>query len=193
MRSCTHCGEALPFLSRADARYCAARCRVAAMRVRRKLPTFPTDLTDRPRWVRRDAAKVPLQTNGRNASSTNPRTWSSFDEAVASPAGVGLGFVLNGDGVVCVDLDHVFVDGVLAGWAAELLAGLPPTFVERSPSGDGLHVWGWCDLPFTGQVVEVPGGSVEVYGDVRYLTMTGESLDGVRHLADLTEALYRYF
>lgn len=189
MRRCAHCSEALSPLARADARYCTTRCRMAAMRLRRTLPTFPLELTDEPRWIRRTHTKVPLRLNGRNASSTDPSTWTTYDRAADSNVGAGLGFVLNGDGIVCLDLDHCFERGALAPWAQRLVDKLPPTFIERSPSGDGLHIWGRANLPFAGRRVQIDGGTVEIYSSARYLTMTGDAWCAQRTLADLTDTL----
>src|SRR5690349_1159463 len=101
---CEHCVGLMPLLSRPSlARYCPGRCRTAACRARRQVPA---EMTSRPRWVRRTAKKVPLTTAGRAASSTDPGTWSSYRQARASKVGVGVGFVLDGDGVVCIDIDH---------------------------------------------------------------------------------------
>ena len=186
MRFCAHCSSTLPALMRSDARYCSARCRVAG---NRRKPDFPTELVARDRWVRYSKNKIPLTVEGSTASSMNPITWSTHDDAVVSTAGVGSGFVLNGDGIVCIDIDHCYTDGILAPWAAELLAEFPATYVERSPSGDGLHIWGVATLPFTGRHITFAGHKVEVYGDRRYITITRDPIGHARHLADLDKAL----
>jgi primase-polymerase (primpol)-like protein len=80
--------------------------------------------------------------------------------------------VLNGDGIVCLDLDDCLSDAGLTPWAASVLASLPATYIELSPSERGLHVWGRGDLPH-GRVLSVDGGKVELYGNGRYLTITG--------------------
>ena len=166
-RTCGRCGDRLGFEVRADARYCSTRCRVAAHRAAKKLPKA---LTSRPRWVRhRD--KVPLTADGKPASSTDQATWTSYVDAAASPAGDGLGFVLNGDGLACLDLDHALEDGQLVPWAAEVLAQIPPTYVEVSPSGEGLHVWGTAKVHVFGKVRD--GRNLEFYTNRRYLTVTG--------------------
>lgn len=120
---------------------------------------------------------MPLTTSGSTASSTAPSTWSTFADANRSTAGAGLGFVLNGDGIVCLDLDHCLVGDQLAPWAADLLATIPATYVEVSPSGDGLHVWGRADV-VQGRKLVLNGGNVEVYGTGRYITITGERFCG---------------
>jgi primase-polymerase (primpol)-like protein len=154
-------------LARGDARYCSSRCRVAA---HRNQP--PAELRAIDRWVRFSADKVPLRVAGGSASSTNPSTWSTYAEAQASPIGVGVGFVLNGDGIVCVDLDHCVSGNRLAPWAAAILADCPPTFTERSVSGSGLHVWGYANVQ-RGRKLSVNGGGLEVYGTSRYIAVTG--------------------
>ncbi|CAB5217760.1 DNA primase/polymerase, bifunctional, N-terminal [uncultured Caudovirales phage] len=190
MRRCSHCSQELSPLTRADARYCAARCRVAAMRKRRNDTPFPEELVEQDRWIRRTVSKIPKQINNRNASSTDPDTWTDYDTADASKVGAGLGFVLNGDGIICIDIDHCFDNlGVLQPWARRFLNRLPNTYVERSPSGNGLHVWGKANLPFGGKHVDMVGGRLEVYGNSRYLTMTGDAFGPSRRLADLTSTL----
>lgn len=157
-------------MARRHARFCSGRCRTAAHRAG---STFPAELRGLPRWVRRSAGKVPLTVSGRAASSTDPRSWATYAQASRSRAGVGLGFVLNGDGVVCLDLDHCVVDGALLRDPARLLERLPPTYVERSPSGDGLHVWLRGELPRSGRV-RLFGVACEGYSTARFLTMTGD-------------------
>lgn len=184
-RICEHCGEAMPLLARAHARYCSGRCRTAACRARRQ--AVPSELTGQARWVRRSAAKVPLATDGEAASSTDPATWTTYRQARASDVGVGLGCVLtDADDVVCIDLDHALDEhGRPVPWAAEILDRTPPTWIEVSPSGRGLHIWGRAAM-VGGRRLPRPGGGVEVYGSGRYITVTGRAYPGsVARLGDL--------
>jgi hypothetical protein len=144
------------------------------MAAHRRRRTVPAELRERARWVRYSARKVPLRVGGGCDSSTDPSSWASFDEAAASPIGVGLGFVLNGDGIVCIDLDHCLEGRRLASWAREILAALPRTYVEVSPSGSGLHVWGFADVDRAVVVRRDDGGGIELYSTGRYLTVTGD-------------------
>ncbi|SFK73441.1 bifunctional DNA primase/polymerase [Streptomyces pini] len=186
-RRCEHCGEHLAARHAHNARFCSGRCRVAAHRARR---TIPTELTSRPRWVRRTARKVPLTVGGETASSTDPSTWSRYREAAASTVGTGLGFVLNGDGIVCIDLDHCLDDeGEVLPWAALILDSAPGCWVERSVSGRGLHVWGRGPLRH-GRRIARDGTSIEVYGTGRFIAVTGETWgDTPRRLGDLSELI----
>jgi primase-polymerase (primpol)-like protein len=112
----------------------------------------------------------------------NPFTWTDYEDAASSTAGVGLGFVLNGDGVVCLDVDHCVTDGVPDVWVRGLLSEVAGTYVELSPSGTGLHIWGTASLSFGGRVVSYGPGFVEIYGSGRYLTVTGSALNSSRDL-----------
>jgi primase-polymerase (primpol)-like protein len=119
---------------------------------------------------------------GKAASSTNPRTWSSFDVAAASSVGDGLGFVLNGDGIACVDLDHCINGGVLEPWAQAILDRTPATYVEVSPSGTGLHIFGFATVGAGRNL-----GGVEFYDRGRYMTVTGKRWGkSPRVLADIS-------
>lgn len=167
---CEGCGEPINLL-RDDARTCSPRCR---KRVSRRAQ-FPESMTSRDRWVRRTADKIPLTVAGKFASSTDPRSWSSFAEARKSGAGVGLGFIL-GDGIGCVDLDHCFDGGKLADWAAECIASItePIIFAERSQSGDGVHVF--IEAPEAPGRKIRDGRNIERYTAGRYIAVTGDRL-----------------
>lgn len=167
MVKCGRCHSRLSPLVRADARYCSTACRVAASRRRP-----PRGLRQHPAWVRHDEHKVPLQLDGRRARVDDPATWATWDQVNSSAVGVGTGVVLNGNGLVCIDLDKCVSGRRLAGWAEQLLSGLPGTYVEVSMSGRGLHIFGMADFP-GGRVGEFEGHRVEIYGDLRYIAVTG--------------------
>ena len=113
---------------------------------------------------------MPLTPTGAPAKSNDPTTWSDFATVSTSTVGVGIGFVLSDvDRIACVDLDDCLdarrrpVD-----WVVPILADLPPTFVEVSPSGRGLHVWGFATIDRGRRTA-----GIEVYGSGRYITVTG--------------------
>lgn len=186
-RRCEHCRTHLGARHAHNARYCSGRCRTAACRARR---TVPAELAQRPRWVRRSVAKVPLTVGGATASSTDPATWARHAEAARSTAGAGLGFVLNGDGIACVDLDHCLNGERLAPWAQRVLDLAPGCWVERSVSGDGLHIWGRGALPSGRRIPLDGGGTAELYGTGRYIAVTGQTWgDTPRRLGDLHDLI----
>lgn len=167
--SCEKCGGrvTVPDRQGRPARFCSGACRQKAYRDRQP----PAALRKRDRWVRwtltSDGRKLPLQASrSRNASVSDPRTWSSYAAARKSEVGTGLGYVL-GDGIGCIDLDDCLDSaGVLSPLAAEVLRDNPHAWVERSQSGRGLHVWGLLE--------EGPGRTtkeIEVYSRGRYIAL----------------------
>lgn len=173
-KTCGYCGGSTR-LMRADAKFCSTKCRVYGGRAAKRRQAFPVAMTSRDRWVRRAADKRPLTIDGTAGSSTNPRTWSTYEAASASTAGVGLGFVLNGDGIGVLDLDHAIVDGAILPWAAEVLAANPGTFTEVSQSGEGLHIWGLLAATRGRKIRD--GRNIEIYSTGRYVAM-GTPLPG---------------
>lgn len=129
-----------------------------------------------------------MTVRGTSASSTNRQTWTDYQTAAAAKVGDGLGFVLNGDGIICIDLDHC-LDGQPSAEAQALIDSLPNTYIEVSPSGKGLHIWGFANLEH-GRRFTRNGLSVEVYPNGRYITVTGRAYNRAPLAQlDLTELL----
>ena len=148
---------------------------------------IPVPLRERPQWVLwreeprnpgEKPTKVPYTTTGRRASSTDPATWSSFDDvwAVFRRGGYsGIGFVFTAEDEFCgIDLDKSLdEDGHLLPWAAEIIAKLD-SYTERSPSGRGVKIWIVGKLPArVTHTVKYGTGQVELYDDKRFFTVTG--------------------
>jgi hypothetical protein len=118
--------------------------------------------------------------SGRNASTNNPATWGTHEQAVARAQRSGLpgvGFVLTeGDSLTGADLDDVRdpETGAMEPWAAEIVS-LGETYCEISPSGRGLRFF-W-DGKIDQALVHKPA-QIEVYGRGRYLTVTGDHVRG---------------
>jgi putative DNA primase/helicase len=131
---------------------------------------------------------------GRRASSINPGTWGTFEQACAALATgryAGLGFVLGG-GFAGVDKDKCrdAHTGEIATWALALIDRLD-SYTEASPSGTGVHVFVSVDpswqLPGR-KLVRPDGSAIEIYGAGRYFTVTGHTLNDAP-LAERTDAL----
>ena len=144
---------------------------------------FPPEMTGTDRWVRfklarrgnGKLAKVPVQLNGRNASSTDPATWCSFHDASRSAVGDGLGWVL-GAGIGCLDLDDCFgVEGRLSEFAQSVIEEHQgqAILIERSLSGKGVHIF----VPMEQGAGAVRAG-IEVYppDSGRFIAVTGDRL-----------------
>src|SRR5829696_255852 len=117
---------------------------------------------------------------GRKVSSTDSRTWSSFEEVLAAyEAGGydGIGFVLSTGNPYCgVDLDGA-VDqetGEVTVWAQTVIEGLDG-YTELSPSGTGIHNIVRGELPGSGN----RKGPLEMYDKKRFFTVTGHRLGGL--------------
>ena len=169
MRECGYCGRSI-VRKNAHAVYCSDKCRNYARRLKLRSP-IPARMLNSDRWIRYSPKKVPLKINGHPASSTDPNTWSSHREAVASRAGIGLGYVL-GDGIGCIDLDHCLIDGKPNDTATAYLETYTRHYIEISPSGDGLHIWGTAE-PDHGTKRQIDGLNIERYSTGRYITITG--------------------
>jgi len=180
---CQSCG--VSFDARADAKFCSGRCRVRAHRAGQ--PPIPARMRRAGRWVTH-RAKVPITPFGAFARVNDPATWADYATArrAADRPGIdGVGFVLDGDGIACIDLDHCLDGDQLAPWAQDILDRCPPTYVEVSPSGRGLHVFG---LAHVGRGRR--GNGAEVYDRGRYICVTGIPFRGsINRLADITDAV----
>lgn len=146
--------------------YCSPKCRQRASR-RRRSQALPAELTAGRRWVRA-VGKRPVTVTGTPASSTDPQTWATYLEVLASTAGDGFGVML-GSGLGCYDLDHV-TDAEAVSIISTIVE--PVLWVERSMSGEGVHVF--IAAP------EAPGwrrGKVERYTRERFIRVTGDRFE----------------
>lgn len=144
---------------------------------------IPNELTRRRQWVlwreetrNGKSTKVPYQSNGYRADSTDRNTWSTLRQVVAAykRGGYdGIGIVL-ADGIAGVDLDKCRDPETrkLEAWAAKIVQNLD-SYAEVSPSGRGVHVLAKATLPPKGR----RRGQIEMYDSDRYFTLTGDHLN----------------
>jgi len=127
--------------------------------------------------------KVPYRASDptRKASSTDHETWASFSDAFmayqANPTLDGIGIVLHDTGIVGIDLDNAIAeDGAIKPWAQDIVDSFPGAYWERSPSGKGLR--GLCrgELPPGRRKAPYQDGTLEMYDEGRFLTITGAAL-----------------
>ncbi len=155
-----------------------------------QLNAVPKDLQLIPRWLcwrlverkkvngASDWAKVPFTSTGRPASSTNPATWCSFDQAAnAWVLGDfdGIGLVL-GDDVQGIDLDDCRdpATGELSELARQTLSRIDG-YAEVSPSGTGIKIFTRINVTTTATNHDK---GVEIYCRARYFTVTGHLIEG---------------
>ena len=153
---------------------------------------IPEELRTLPQWVLwhketrgGKSTKVPVQAKDtlRRASSTDPATWATFEEAREAfeawrehGRADGIGFVFTREaGIVGIDFDHCR-DRETGEWDADVLklALAVGSYTEVSPSGDGLHVFTFGSIPGNRN----RRGNVEIYEHGRFFTVTGSHLDG---------------
>ncbi len=163
---------------------------------------MPEELRERPQHVawelrrRGDTpTKVPINPKtGWLASSTDPATWATFEEAFAfarSNDCNGTGYVFAPyDPFAGVDLDGCrdADTGAIEAWALEIVRRLN-SYAEISPSGTGIKIFVRGELP--------PGrrrkGNVEAYDRARYYTITGWRLPSAPAvLEDRTQELLAF-
>lgn len=79
---------------------------------------------------------------GYNASTNDPQTWGTYDQAAAAVERYnldGVGFMLC-NGYFGVDLDHVIDErGTITAYAKDIIETLD-SYTEYSPSGTGVHI-----------------------------------------------------
>jgi len=157
----------------------------------------PNSLVEIPNWVlwkfeaRKDKqgnvvsdklSKPPYQTNGEHASTKDPSTWCTFEQAVQTLNTCnnrynGIGFVvkgqINNQEIIGFDVDHPF-DSELS---QEFIAHFKTTYCERSPSNN-LRIFCIGSIPRSGK--GTVDKKIEVYdrNSPRYLTVTGNHIDG---------------
>lgn len=152
---------------------------------------IPEELKRLNQWVcANDDSKVPMQANRPYAaSSTDPSTWASFEDALwAVENGYYdyLGFVFNDNGIVGIDLDDGFDrDGSLTKLSCDILCKCW-SYTEISKSGTGLHIFVKGDIPFRGRN-NLAG--VEMYKTARFFIMTGNMATEVRGINEDQAAL----
>ena len=150
---------------------------------------IPEELKSRAQWVNwrivqrsGKKTKIPMQPNGYAASSTDPKTWSSFD--LLGPGLIGFVFSPD-DPFIGIDLDGCRnpKTGKLDDWARDVVVRMN-TYTEISPSKTGVKMFGttneiWkhknkIEIDGAGHGGKKPG--IEVYDCGRYFAITGERI-----------------
>ncbi len=149
----------------------------------------PDEMKARPNWVvvktwwNADKGKYnkrPVNCNsdkGEYAESDNPETWTTFDNALKylkEKGGTTIAYALDGkDNVSCIDLDHCYDEnGQSSALAKEVLSKCGKTYVEKSVSGNGLHIFGKTN----GMDIRSfsKDGDLEFYQKEHFIAMTGD-------------------
>ena len=149
----------------------------------------PDEMKKRPNWVvvktwwnaeKSKYNKRPVNCNSDNgeyAESDNPETWTTFDNALKylkEKGGTTIAYTLDGkDNISCIDLDRCYDEnGQPSALAKEILSKCGKTYVEKSVSGNGLHIFGKTE----GMDIRSfsKDGDLEFYQKEHFIAMTGD-------------------
>lgn len=147
----------------------------------------PAELRERDQWVcwdEQSGSKAPMNPDGSGgyASVDDMATWGSFDESVetAEENGWGVGFVFSSaDPYMAVDIDDC-LDGQsdTCDWLPSLEPAFSDAYVERSPSGTGLHVIAeQCRVPEWWRNQHDGDREVAVFDEGKFFTFTGDAVE----------------
>lgn len=147
--------------------------------------TFPKEMTDVPLWLiyklidkgNGKFSKPPVSPfSGEVCSKTDEGMFTDFQRAligVEMHDADGVGFVFL-HGFMAIDLDDCFKeDGTLNELAQDVFDHFNATYVEYSPSGNGLHIF--CQGVKPNERTRVPG--IEVYTGYNFVTVTGDHIE----------------
>ena len=138
---------------------------------------IPIELKKLNQWVCTwDNSKIPMKAfEKKAASSTAPETWGTFAQAVqAVDCGKydHVGFVFADNGLVGIDIDVGFDDGLMTPLCVDIMKACQ-SYTEKSRSGRGVHILLKGNLPFAGKN-NLNG--VEIYKARRFFIMTGKQM-----------------
>ena len=145
----------------------------------------PQQLTALPQWVlwrSHEGRKCPFQINGRFAKTTDPSTWAAYDSVLREwqthpHRWSGIGYVFaDDDPYAGIDLDDCLTDLTPKPWARPIIERLCNTYLEISPSGNGLKAF-VIGTPATEARFQFGDGAVEIYSKARYFTVTGRAFN----------------
>ena len=163
---------------------------------------IPPELPEIGRWVcwrwdwrNNKWTKPPIQIDGSFAKNNEPATWTTFSQAMdafrknRSLAGIGFVFT-DDDDIVGVDIDNcILPDGSLDERGKQAMEHFGDSYGEVSPSGTGLKFLIRGQVPGGKSGRKNPKLDVELYGSVRYFTLTGRRVTSGREVVECQDKL----
>ena len=160
--------------------------------IRPNLERIPEELTALPRWIlyklvkkqdKDKLDKVPCNPSGYAMDAHDPNNWMSFDDVSriykkSNGTFSGVGFVPAGqDNIIGIDFDHcINGDGQPNPEILKEIRSIN-SYTETSPSGEGIRIFAYGDIPTNGKKDDDTG--IEIYKNGRFLTVTGQCLPGM--------------
>lgn len=171
---------------------------------------FPAELKALPQWCVATLLPVPGEgkddkapynpRTGKRASTTDPTTWGTFEEALAardawrasSAPRAEIGFVFHEtDPFTVIDLDTYKAETEKTRTLHANILGHCATYAEYSQSGLGTHIIG---RGFVAEGANNQANALEVYSTGRFMICTGKPIGGraepVADIQDLLDYLY---
>lgn len=156
---------------------------------------FPAELRALPQWMVAGSGdpsskdfKRPIDPKtGKWGSPADPKTWGTFEQAMASPYPLK-GFVFHAsDPYSVIDLDTYKAKNEQVKNLHAEIARHAETYAELSQSGLGTHIIG---RGFVAEGANNEANSLEVYSTGRFMICTGRAVEGlVKPVADIQELL----
>lgn len=174
-----------------------------------EIKNIPTWCCYRTKWDNEKGKKskfIISPIDGKWASSKELHRWVKFDDAIkyARENGCeGVSLLLDRKyGITCIDLDKCILDaqtGEMKERATKLVQELNGTYMERSTSGNGIHIFVKEDVLKNGTYrnsadteVNDPRGDLEVFDDKRIISMTGDMISQTNELTRAGSAITVY-
>lgn len=127
--------------------------------------------------------KIPCDAKGNPINPHDPSQWMTYETAQARVSGEvsGVGFILNGDGWFCIDLDNCrnAQTGVWSDSATLIYLSFPGALAEVSVSGTGLHIFGRCDPKQLADRRNKWDGDKEWYHTGRFIALSPHGLQPI--------------
>lgn len=118
--------------------------------------------------------KLPYQINGKLASSTDPLTWSTYDDVKKYSENIGIVFTPDKK-LLGIDIDHCLKNSEIEHEQKEAIEKFieeANSYCEVSPSGEGLHLF--LDLSEPLELTSNKRAPYEAYSSGRYFTFTNQ-------------------
>ena len=169
-----------------------------------KLPAALMPLTERKHWVnwrweqiKGRWTKPPYRPSNpsRQAKSNDPRSWSTYDEALQryqdrDELVDGIGVMLPQEALGAVDLDDCRTEDKTKPWAQHICEGAPDAYREITVSGTGERLIGTATGGELQDAFPVGDGKVERYRRCnRFITISGLQIGDCEELPPIDEYL----
>jgi predicted P-loop ATPase len=162
---------------------------------------IPTEMQAMPHWLawhyeykaaknKGKWTKTPYDPMHMRKSQTGVTTFDNALNGYRTKKFDGIGFQLTDSGLVCIDIDHCLdEEGNPNDLAARILSKAPhDTYIEKSPSHRGLHIWG-RGVKQNDRCKEKTL-DIEIYDKSRYITVTGDMLPDYKpQIGDIQAAI----